>query len=217
MRLDGVVPPLIVLGLALVLVAWRQGYLRGRKSSTIQVDVAIVCLIVCTTAFLEWRMGRPLTYRHGPVRFWSGNTRSDQNSQQVADPYTFTHVIHGAALYGLTRIALGPASMGLKAIAAVALESSWEAYENTDTVVDRYRKATVSVGYYGDSVINSAFDILASVLGLLLAAKLPRAATWSWVIAIEVLLAFWIRDNLTLNIVMLLHPFEFIRLWQLGA
>jgi hypothetical protein len=215
-RLDGVTPPLIVIGVALLAVAWRQGFLPGRRSSGISTDVAIVCIVMATTALLQWEMGRPLKYRHGPVRFWSGNINSDQNSQQVADPYTFTHVTHGAAFYGLMRVLMPSASFGLRLIASVAIEGAWEAYENTDTVVERYRKTTISLGYYGDSILNSMCDILACVLGFFLTRRVPKAATWSWVIAVEVVLAFWIRDNLTLNIVMLLHPFQIIRRWQMG-
>ena len=99
----------------------------------------------------------------------------------------------------------------------MALESSWEAYENTDTVVERYRAATISLGYYGDSLINSVADIVACGFGFLLAWRLPRAATFGWVIAVEIMLAFWIRDNLTLNVIMLVHPFAAIRRWQMGA
>jgi len=213
LKLDGVVPPAIVAGAALVLLAWR--YFSSRGSG--QVDVAIVAILIAITGLLEWRMGRPLTYRHGPVRLWSGNINSDQNSQQIADPYTFTHIIHGAAFYGLTTLVMPRAALGVRAIVAMALESSWEAYENTDTVVNRYRAATISLGYYGDSLINSLSDILACAIGFLLAWRLPRSATFAWVIAIEIILAFWIRDNLTLNIIMLLHPFKFIRRWQMGA
>jgi hypothetical protein len=216
MRLDGAVPPLLVMGAALLLVAWRQGYLGGRGRVAPRIDAAIVGLLLVVMACLEWQMGRPLTYRHGPVRLWSGNIRSDQNSQQIADPYTFTHIVHGAAFYGLTQIAMGPASIGLRTIAAVALEASWEAYENTDTVVRRYRVATISRGYFGDSLINSIFDVVACVFGFFLTRRLPRNVTLAWVIAVEVMLAFWIRDNLTLNLVMLLHPFAFIRRWQMG-
>ena len=128
-----------------------------------------------------------------------------------------THLIHGAAFYGLTRLAFGPASVGVRALVAIGLESCWEAYENTDTVVNRYRAATISLGYYGDSLINSLADIVACGLGFLLAWRLPRAATFGWVIAVEIMLAFWIRDNLTLNIIMLVHPFAVIRRWQMGA
>jgi hypothetical protein len=216
-KLDGPVPSIIVVAAAVALIVWRRFYTRGSSQRSGQVDAAIIALLMATTAFLELRMGRAPTYRHGPVRLWSGNIESDQNSQQVSDPYTFTHVIHGAVFYGLTRLVMPPASLGLRAIASVAIECAWEAYENTDTVVNRYRSATISLGYYGDTLLNSACDILACVLGFFLTWKLPRKVTLVWVLAIEVVLALWIRDNLTLNIVMLLHPFEFIRRWQLGA
>ncbi len=215
-RLDGVVPPLLVAGAALLLVAWRQGYLRGRKSASFRTDVIIVCVLVALTALLERQMGRRYTYQRGPVRLWSGNINSDQNSQQIADPYTFSHITHGAAFYGLTRLVLPRGSVGLRVIASTAIEAAWEAYENTDTVVERYRKTTISLGYYGDSILNSVCDIGACLLGFFLTRRLPKVATWSWVIAVEIVMAFWIRDNLTLNIVMLLHPFEFIRRWQGG-
>jgi hypothetical protein len=217
MRLDGLTPPLIVAGVTMALIGWRAISTRGKgKKALGQIDLVIVCLVIATAAFLEWRMGRPLTYRHGPVRLWSGNIKSDQNSQQISDPYTFTHVVHGAAFYGLTRLAMPPATLGLRAIAALAIESAWESYENTDTVVERYRRTTISLGYYGDSLINSIFDILACAAGFFLTSRLPRAATIAWVVAVEVVLAFWIRDNLTLNVLMLIHPFDVIRRWQLG-
>jgi hypothetical protein len=214
MRLDGFVPPLIVAAVAVVLLAWRWFSARGRASA--QLDVTLVVLLVAVTGFLEWRMGRPLTYRNGPVRVWSGNIASDQNSQQIADPYTLTHLEHGAVFYGLTTLAMRRAPVGTRALVAAALEAAWESYENTDTVVERYRKATISLGYYGDSVLNSVADIVACMIGFLLAWKLPRSATIAWVVAFEILLALWIRDNLALNVLMLIRPFEVIRRWQMG-
>lgn len=213
MVLDGAVPPLIVAGTAAVLLAWRYWW-RGAKGG--QADWAIVCLLVVLTGALEWQMGRPLKYRHGPVRLWSGNINSDQNSQQVSDPYTLTHFEHGAAFYGLTRLALRSASVSTCGIVAVAIEAAWESYENTNTVVERYRAKTVSLGYYGDSIINSIADILACIVGFVLAWRLPRSATLAWVIAFELILALWIRDNLTLNILMLIAPLDAVRRWQMG-
>ena len=112
---------------------------------------------------------------------------------------------------------LPPLITGLRLIAPVAIESAWEAYENTDTVVERYRKATISLGYFGDSILNSICDIAACMFGFFLTSRLPKVATWSWIVAVEIILAFWIRDNLALNIVMLLHPFEVIKRWQIGG
>lgn len=208
--LDGLYPPLIVLAVVVAALLARRFVLKPGTAS----DFAIIATLIVLAGGLELAMGRPLKYRNGPVRFWSGNIRSDQNSQQIADPYTFTHVTHGALFYGLTFLTMRPAAVATRLLVATGLESAWEVYENTETVVQRYRKETISLGYYGDSVINSAADILACIVGFLLAWRLPRAATIAWVVAFEVMLAFWIRDNLTLNILMLLYPVKAIKTWQ---
>jgi hypothetical protein len=213
-RLDGSVPPLLIAGVAVLAILWRQLFLRGKKTGA---DTVIVCVLIASTALLERQMGRPWKYRNGPVRVWSGQIQSDQNSQQIADPYTFTHITHGAAFYGLTTLVMPKAAIGMRLVTAVAIEGAWESYENTDTVVQRYREATISLGYYGDSVLNSVGDIVACILGFLLTRKLPRAATWSWIVAVEVILALWIRDNLMLNILMLVWPLDVIKQWQAGG
>lgn len=180
-------------------------------------DVVSPLLLVVLLAVLELLMGRAMTYTHGPMRIWSGRVRSDENSQQISDPYTFTHLIHGAAFYGATWATMGGAPLVSRAIAAIAIESAWEAYENTDQVINRYRAETVSLGYYGDSVINSVCDVIACVLGFALAWKLPVRVTVAWVAAVEIILAVTIRDNLTLNILMLVHPIDAVKRWQFGG
>lgn len=213
--LDGVVPPILVgLVAAVVLVtrAWT-----ARRAAAGWLDAAVVLTLLLTVGTLERMMGRPFTYRNGPVRLWSGDISSDQNSQQVADPYTFTHVTHGVLFYGVTRVALPFASRPVRMLVSLALEGAWEAYENTDTVIERYRAVTIALGYYGDSVLNSVADMLACLVGFWLTARLPRRATVAWVIAVELALAFWIRDNLTLNLLMLISPIEAVRQWQAGA
>lgn len=215
--LDGLLPPLLIVGGSLLLTALRRIYARRRRTPGWPGDVAIVVVVICLAAFLELKMGRNLTYQHGPVRVWSGDINSDQNSQQIFDPYSLTHVIHGAVFYGLTRLALGSPPIALCAIVAITLEAAWEVYENTDQVINRYRAATISLGYFGDSVINSFADMLACLAGVLLAWRLPTIVTVTWVVAVEVILAIWIRDNLTLNIIMLIHPVDAIRAWQMGA
>jgi hypothetical protein len=179
-------------------------------------SLAIIAAIVAAAAIVEFRMGRPVKYRHGPIRLWSGDVHSDQNSQQIADPYTFTHFEHGAIFYGATSL-LGIRSLGTRAIVAIAIEAVWEIYENTDQVIERYRTETISLGYYGDSIVNSTADIAACLFGFILAWRLPKAATVAWVVTVEVILALWIRDNLALNILMLLRPIDAVRRWQLGA
>jgi len=213
--LDGVVPPLLI-ALSAILLFWIRRQVPLLKGDW-RADLAVALCIVLVTASLEVAMGRSPMYRHGPVRMWSGDINSDQNSQQITDPYTFSHVIHGALFYGLTHLAMGPASFGTRAVVALTIEGAWEAYENTDTVINRYRAGTIALGYYGDTVLNSIADIVACMLGFVLASRLRWWWTVSWVVATEILLAIAIRDNLTLNVIMLIRPIEAIRKWQMGA
>jgi hypothetical protein len=219
--LDGIVPPfLVLLWLAAFLAVRRIAWSRPGGDGIAPprwTDIAIAVLVVALGAALLLAMGRPPVYQHGPVRLWSGNVQSDQNSQQLADPYTLTHVTHGVLLFWLAGLVRPPLATGTRVVLAVALECAWEVFENTDLVIQRYRAATVSLGYYGDSVLNTVGDILAAAVGCLLAAWLPVWLLALGVVLLEVILAVWIRDNLTLNMLMLLRPVEVIRRWQLGG
>ena len=218
MILDGVIPPLIVLLVALGLLAGRRAILRGTGAPTpVWTDVAIAVAVVALSAWLLVAMGRPLTYGHGPVRLWSSDVQSDQNSQQLADPYTLTHVTHGVVLFWLAGLVGRSLPAGTRAVLALALECAWEVLENTDLVIQRYRAATVSLGYYGDSVLNSIGDVSAAAIGCALAAWLPVWPLVGGIVILEATLALWIRDNLTLNILMLLRPIDAIRRWQMGG
>ena len=218
MILDGVIPPLIVLLVALGLLAGRRAILRGTGApAPVWTDVAIAVAVVALSAWLLVAMGRPLTYGHGPVRLWSSDVQSDQNSQQLADPYTFTHVTHGVVLFWLVGLVGRSLPAGTRAVLALALECVWEVLENTDLVIQRYRAATVSLGYYGDSVLNSIGDVSAAAIGCALAAWLPAWPLVAGIVILEATLALWIRDNLTLNILMLLRPIDAIRRWQMGG
>jgi Protein of unknown function (DUF2585) len=211
LTLDGLVPPLIVASVLVVLLVVRRTILKSSKA-----DVVLILGLFLVAGGLEVAMGRPLKYRNGPVRLWSGDINSDQNSQQIADPYSFTHVTHGAAFYGLTHLVMPRAAVATRLLTAVGIEAAWEVYENTNTVVERYRTETISLGYYGDSVVNSVADIVACIIGFLLTWRLPRAATITWVVVVELMLLLWIRDNLTLNILMLVYPIDAVRQWQAG-
>lgn len=221
MILDGVVPPLLVLLAAAALLAGRRTIWGAAGPAGMAppawTDVAIAVFMIALSGTLLHAMGRPLVYQHGPVRLWSGDVASDQNSQQLADPYTLTHVTHGVLLFGLAGLVGRRLPARTRVVIAIALECAWEVFENTNTVIQRYRATTVSLGYYGDSVLNSTGDILAATLGAVLASQLPVWLLVASVVVIEIVLALWIRDNLTLNIVMLLRPIEAVRRWQGGG
>jgi len=164
----------------------------------------------------EFAMDRKLWGVSGEPGIWSGDIWSSHNSQYMTDPYTFSHITHGVLWYGLLALVAKKLPVRVRFILAVALECAWEVFENTDMVIQRYRAATISLNYYGDSVMNSMCDILTAVLGFILAAMLPTRVTLIGVIVLEVALALWIHDNLLLNVLMLIRPIQAIRAWQLA-
>jgi hypothetical protein len=182
-------------------------------------------LWVCTTAgaalvglagAAEFAMDRKLWGVSGEPGIWSGDIWSSHNSQYMTDPYTFSHITHGVLWYGLLALVANKLPVRVRFILAVALECAWEIFENTDMVIQRYRAATISLNYYGDSVMNSMCDILTAVLGFILAAMLPTRVTLIGVIVLEVALALWLRDSLLLNVLMLIRPIQAIRTWPLA-
>lgn len=173
-----------------------------------------VALIVAATGLTLYLMGRTPICRCGEVKLWHGVVMSSENSQHLSDWYTPSHVIHGFAFYGLLWLVARRWPVGLRLIAAVMLESGWEILENTDMVINRYREQTIALDYYGDSVLNSIADIAAMMVGFIAASRLPVWLTVTLVVIMEVGVAYVIRDNLTLNIIMLLWPMDGIRAWQ---
>jgi hypothetical protein len=147
---------------------------------------------------------------------WAG-AWTENTSQWVADPYTFSHVLHGICFYWLLLPWRRRLSVAVRFLIAGLVEAGWEILENTPLVIDRYRAATASLDYYGDSILNSTFDLIAALVGFWLASRLD----WKWVllvvIAIEAVSAIVIRDNLTLNVLMLFYPAESVKAWQLGG
>lgn len=148
---------------------------------------------------------------------WSSDARGPHNSQHPADPYTLTHVLHGFALYGLLAVVVPRWAVGWRLAVAAAVEAGWEVVENSPMAIERYRAATAAVGYSGDAVINSVGDLLACVAGFGLAGRLGWRWTLAAFVAVELLLLIWIRDNLTLNVVMLAYPTDGLKAWQSGG
>jgi hypothetical protein len=165
-------------------------------------------------------MDRPPICPCGTVKLWHGVVQSDQNSQQITDWYSFSHVTHGLIMYfaaWLLWIRLGlfggrPARWALPI--AVLVEAAWEVIENTPMIIDRYREVTISRGYAGDSMVNSLADIAWMIAGFLLAARIPAWASVALAAFFELFTLWAIRDNLTLNVLMLFWPLEAVRQWQ---
>jgi hypothetical protein len=179
---------------------------------------AIALLIITLAAGVLLWMGHIPMCKCGYIKLWHGNRADSQTSQHLTDWYTYSHVLHGIIFYWLlTVVSRGHLSVGARLVIAAMIEGAWEIFENTPFIINRYRAQTLSRDYFGDSVINSIADMLAMVVGFMLAAKLPAWITVFLVIAVELVLLWLIRDNLALNILMLLYPIEAIKQWQLAG
>jgi Protein of unknown function (DUF2585) len=176
--------------------------------------LAIIAVLLITT-FLLHGEGRLWICSCGSLRIWAGKVCSSDNSQQFLDPYSFTHVLHGFLYFWL--IALMPARLkpAWQLWLAVTIASFWEVFENTDFVIQRYRADTASLGYQGDTIVNSLGDILCAVVGFVIARRLGLRRSLLLFAAIEIVLIIWIRDSLLLEILMLIHPTAAIKAWQM--
>jgi uncharacterized protein DUF2585 len=189
---------------------------EGRGTAAWAWPAAVLLVLLGTASVLLW-MGRVPICACGMVELWHGAVQSAENSQHLTDWYTPSHVVHGFLFYALLSPLAPRLSFGARAVVATAVEAAWEIVENTDAVIRHYREATISLDYFGDSVLNSSADILAMLLGFWLASRLPVPATVALALAMELFVGWMICDNLTLNVLMLLWPLESLRAWQAGA
>ena len=180
------------------------------------LGVAIVILLVLTALQLR-SQGRLWRCSCGELYLWVGDIQSADNSQHLFDPYSLTHLLHGLAFFWLLALAAGRFSKEVQVGLTVLMESVWEVAENSRFIIERYREATIALGYEGDTIVNSVADIAICTGGYLLGVYLGLRRSIVLFAATEVVLVFWIRDSLLLNIVMLIYPFDAIKSWQMGS
>ena len=176
----------------------------------------LALLILAAAAAILLVMGRNPICTCGTIDLWVGERDSSRTSQMLTDWYSFSHIVHGLLFYAGLWLIARRWPVEWRFTAALFIEASWEVIENTPWVIDRYRTATAALGYTGDSVINSVADIVMMALGFLAARKLPLWGSVVLVILLEAVPLLVIRDNLTLNVWMLLWPTQWLRMWQAG-
>jgi hypothetical protein len=173
--------------------------------------------IAATALLLHFWLGRLWICSCGTIALWVGDVNAPENSQQLLDWYVPSHILHGILFYAVLRWLLPRWPTAWRLALAVVLECGWELLENAPLIIDRYRAATIAIGYTGDSVLNSMSDVTMMMLGFATGARLPWRWTVALALAMELATLIIIRDNLTLNILMLTWPIDAIRMWQAGA
>lgn len=179
--------------------------------------VLIAFAIAALMAGVELALGRSPFGPDGKFGFWEGDIWSRENSQRIADPYSFSHIVHGILFYALLWFGARRLPVERRWLIALIIEASWEVLENSPIIINRYRAATIALGYEGDSVMNSVSDLLMMAAGFWFALRMRPAISWVAVAVMEIGCAICVRDNLTLNIIMLIHPVNAIKTWQMDG
>ncbi len=191
--------------------------MKWLEQTPLSLCALVAAGFVALQVLVLFAMGHPPICPCGNIDLWYGNPSGPENSQHLTDWYTHTHVIHGFAFYFFLWLIAPRMSFGLRFALVIGLEAAWEMIENTPFIIDRYRQSALAQGYFGDSVINSVSDTLATGIGVVLARILPIWSIVILVVAMELFAIYAIRDNLTLNIIQLIYPSDAISRWQTGG
>ncbi len=189
------------------------GEMSTSRSSSYKWFGVAAALLVAQIVILYF-MGRVPICECGYVKLFEPGVNTPGNSQHLADWYTPSHIIHGFLFYGLAWLLFRKQTIGMRLSFAVLIEAAWELLENSPIIIDRYRTATMALGYSGDSILNSAMDTVFMVVGFFFAARVPIWLTILVAIIFEIFTGWLIRDNLTLNVLMLVAPIDAIKEWQ---
>lgn len=188
---------------------------RLRSNNRLYVIGGLILFLIIMTTYL-YMQGRLWFSASGDISLWVGDAFSSENSQQLLDPYSFSHFLHGVIFFFFLKWAFKRFSLESRFVGAVILEGCWEMLENSAIIINRYREATAALGYSGDTIFNSYGDLLSCSLGFIVA----RYIGWKWsvglFVVLELMCLFWIKDNLTLNVIMLIYPIDGIKEWQLA-
>ena len=187
----------------------------SKRNLNTWLPVIVLVLLAPLLALALRAEGRLFLCACGEFQVWVGDTCSSRNSQQLFDPYSFTHVLHGVLLFWIVTQAARNVSWTWQLSLAAFLEALWEVLENTNFIIDRYRAQTAALGYTGDTVINSLGDLFCAIAGFLIAHRLGWSRSLIMFLVCELVLLFWIRDSLLLQILMLIYPINGIKLWQM--
>jgi hypothetical protein len=190
----------------------------GSNDNIVQRTPIYACLgVMFFAALILWGQGRVWWCQAGDYLPWSWTVNSAHNSQHLIDPYSFTHILHGIVEFWLLSLIFKRVPLAWRLLIAVGIEASWEVIENSSYIIERYRAATISLNYYGDSIINSISDIFGCATGFALGYKLKFWKSLALFIATELILIFTIHDSLIINLIMLIHPVEAIKAWQMSG
>ena len=182
-----------------------------------KAPVAACFGVVLIAVIFLWAQGRVWWCQAGDYLPWAWDIWSTHNSQHLIDPYSFTHILHGVLEFWLIGLVFRKVPLAWRLLIAVMIEGSWEVAENSSYVINRYREATISLDYFGDSIINSVSDILCCATGFVIAYKLRFWRSLALFLITEAILILTIRDSLLINIIMLIYPIEAIKHWQIGG
>lgn len=174
-------------------------------------------LITIGMVAVLYAQGRIWWCKFGDYNPWTSDAWTDHTSQHLFDPYAFTHVLHGVLFFWLITLIFRKVSVGWQFFIAILVECVWEVVENSSYIIGKYRENTASLDYFGDSIFNSVGDVIACALGFYIAHKLRFWRSLAFFFLVEIILLFWIRDGLLINIVMLIHPIEAVKKWQTGS